>query len=248
MLYAIKNLLKKREGGQGYQLLIRNLRIAQGARIALTGPSGCGKSTTLDLLGLSLKPDSADVFEFSPDSGKRPVDILALWRKDKQDALAGLRLDHLGYVLQSGELLPYLNAGENMMLTARLGGVQKEEAEASARRLARLLNIERLWKAAPGSLSVGERQRAAIVRALAPHPQIILADEPTAALDPFHAGKVMDAFLEALDAYGSTLVLVTHNARWAKDGGLKEIHFSFEETDGGVTAIVDDGKSGDESC
>ncbi|WP_165078219.1 MULTISPECIES: ATP-binding cassette domain-containing protein [unclassified Desulfovibrio] len=240
MLYVIENLLKRRQREQGYRLLIRSLHIPRGARLAITGPSGCGKSTTLDLLGLALRPDSAARFTFAPDPDAAPLDVTALWAGGRHDAMAALRLAHMGYVLQSGELLPFLTVGENMTLTARLGGMPDAEAEARARGLAEALGVAHLRGAMPATLSVGERQRAAIVRALTPGPQLILADEPTAALDPVHAGRVMDAFLAALDLHQGSLVLVTHNAGWARRGGLTELAFRMEEDEGGVTAVLDD--------
>lgn len=238
MLYKIRNLLKIRQREKGYRLLIRRLDIRQGAMIALTGESGCGKSTTLDILGLSLMPDSADEFLFTPRNGAG-VAIMPVWERRGLDALADMRLRDMGYVLQSGELLPFLSAGENMTLTARLAGMGSRESEESALKLARTLGIGHLWNAMPSTLSVGERQRAAICRALAPHPAIILADEPTAALDPIHAGEVMEIFLEAVKRTGATLVLVTHNAAWATAGGLREVPFRLEKDDAGTTAIVD---------
>lgn len=244
MLYAIQNLVKRRQREQGYRLLIRSLHIPRGARLAITGPSGCGKSTTLDLLGLALRPDSAARFTFAPEAGAPPLDVSALWAAGRHDRMAALRLAHMGYVLQSGELLPFLTVGENMTLTARLGGMAEAEALGRARGLAEALGVAQLMGAMPSTLSVGERQRAAIVRALAPGPQLILADEPTAALDPLHAARVMDAFLAALDQHKGSLVLVTHNADWARRGGLREITFHLEEDDTGVTAILDDGGDG----
>lgn len=241
MLYAIENLVKRRQREQGYRLLIRSLRVPRGARLAITGPSGCGKSTTLDLLGLALRPDSAERFSFQPRADAPPLDMTALWRGKRHDAMAALRLEHMGYVLQSGELLPFLDVGENMTLTARLAGMPAAEAAARAKGLAEALGVDHLLGSMPATLSVGERQRAAIVRALTPGPQLILADEPTAALDPVHAARVMDAFLMALEFHQGSLVLVTHNADWARRGGLAELAFRMEEDDEGVTAVLDDG-------
>ena len=241
MLYVIENLIKRRQREQGYRLLIRSLHIPRGARMAITGPSGCGKSTTLDLLGLALRPDSAARFTFAPVAGAPALDVSALWARERHDEMADLRLAHMGYVLQSGELLPYLTVGENMTLTARLAGMDEAEALARADGLAGALGVAGLMGAMPATLSVGERQRAAIVRALTPGPQLILADEPTAALDPVHAARVMDAFLAALDLHKGSLVLVTHNADWARRGGLRELSFRLEEDGDGVTAILDDG-------
>lgn len=237
MLYKIKNLRKSRARELGYTLFIRDLAIEKGDKIAITGPSGCGKSTALDILGLSLCPDFAEEFTFSPDD--LPLNVAWLWQGKRYDALARARLRHIGYVLQSGELLPYLTVGENMTLTAELAGMPKVAAVGVARNLAEQLGIGPLWRAMPATLSVGERQRAAIARALTPHPQVILADEPTAALDPLHAEAVMRAFLDVLNEFGGTLILVTHNAEWARKGGLTEVSFTMQAVEGGVLAILD---------
>ena len=251
MLYHIENLEKRRERTGGYRLLIRRLRIGRGARIAITGPSGCGKSTTLDLLGLALEPDSADRFRFAPIAARESViDIMRLWRGRRLDQMAALRLTHMGYVLQTGGLLPFLTVADNMILTARMAGMGREEALDNAHALAAALGIEGLMAAMPATLSVGERQRAAIVRALAPKPALILADEPTAALDPLHASLVMEAFLAAVEDQGGTLVMVTHNVDWARTGGLVELPFRMERDETGLTAVLDDGAGDDmeESC
>lgn len=237
MLYSIKNLEKTRPGDRSYKLLLQDIRISQGTRLAITGPSGCGKSTTLDILGLSLQPDHAEEFDFAPP-GQNGIAIMQLWRQHRKDQLTGLRLSHMGYVLQSGELLPFLTCGENMIFTARLSGIAYDEACATARMLAERLDINHLWNAMPQTLSVGERQRAAIVRALASKPQVILADEPTAALDPIHADDVMTVFLHALEEFGSALILATHNAEWAKKGNLQEACFHIEKNDNQATAIL----------
>ena len=239
MLYRIENLDKRRSREHGYRLHIRHLHIPKGARLAVTGPSGCGKSTMLDLLGLALEPDSADTFAFAPEG--KSVDALQLWQKQRLDDMAALRLQHMGYVLQTGGLLPFLNVLDNMLLTSRLAQRNEAEARESACALADQLGIANLLSAMPATLSVGERQRVAIVRALTPKPELILADEPTAALDPVHAAKVMDAFLRAVDEQGGTLVMVTHDLDWARGGGLTELPFVMEETEEGVTAVLDDG-------
>ena len=227
-LFAIDDLVKTRPGDQGYTLRLRHLHIRQGARIALTGPSGCGKSTTLDLLGLALRPDSAARFTFAP-AGSAPVDVLAQWQGGQLDALAALRLGYMGYVLQTGELLAFLTIKENMTLPARLGGMTPAEADERARKFADDLDLPKgLLSALPGALSVGQRQRAAIVRALVGRPSLILADEPTAALDPDNAQRVMDAFLKVVAEERATLVLVTHNADWARAGGLEVLSFTAE--------------------
>ena len=235
MSYHIRGLLKHRAQGAGYVLDIHRLDIRKGEAVAITGPSGCGKSTTLDILGLVLRPDQVEAFAFTP--GDREYDIQALWHQ--QDALTALRLHHIGYVLQTGGLLPFLSVGENMALTARMNGRDPEEIRTSLHSLSTRLGIDHLLDARPATLSVGERQRAAIVRALLPRPQVILADEPTAALDPLHAGEVLDIFIDVVREQQGTLVLVTHDRKYT--AGLREIPFRMErEQDGSVRAILDD--------
>ncbi len=240
MLYRIENLHKSRGQGSRWRLWIRSLNIARGERVAITGPSGCGKSSTLDILGLALKPDSASRLDFAPKCDS--IAIMPFWQKQELDTLAALRLAHIGYILQSGELLPYLGTGENILLPARLKGIPEDRSLDLAHKITSELGIAKLWDAMPASLSVGERQRAAIARALTCEPELILADEPTAALDPLHSAKVLEAFFSALSEHGSTLILVTHNLDWARQGGLREISFSLEEDEQGVCAILDDGQ------
>lgn len=238
-IYSVRKLSKCYAQERGYVLEIRNLDLRCGAMVAITGPSGCGKSTLLDILGLALRPDRGEHFLFRPHSD-RVYDLLPLWREGQLDAMADLRLQYMGYVLQTGGLLPFLSVQDNMTLTARMMGMTSEEALDTARPLAERLGIAHLYAAMPANLSVGERQRVAIVRALAPRPRLILADEPTAALDPVHAGHVMEIFLQAVTDQRGTLVMVTHDAAFARSGGLREIPFSIEKTPDGMCAILDD--------
>lgn len=238
MLYEIKNISKTRPGAKGYRLVIPSLRIPNGAKLAITGPSGCGKSTTLDILGLSLAPDLEGDF-FLRHPGGATVDVMGLWKKADHARLTRLRLENLGYVLQTGELFPYLNVGENLLLVARLAGKNRQDSLERAKNIAQRLGIADLWNHMPATLSVGERQRVAIGRALVPKPPVILADEPTAALDPVHAEEVMEIFLDALHDFGSALVLVTHNVQWALGAGLTQVEFQLSQSDDFTTAVLE---------
>ena len=238
-IYSVRRLLKSYAQERGYILEIRHLELRYGDMVAVTGPSGCGKSTLLDILGLALRPDDGERFIFQPHSD-RTYEIFPLWQGKRLDAMADLRLQYMGYVLQTGELLPFLSVQENMTLTARMTGMTREEALDTVRPLAERLGIAHLYAAMPASLSVGERQRVAIVRALAPRPRLLLADEPTAALDPVHARHVMEIFLQAVTDQHGTLVMVTHDAAFARSGGLKELPFSIEKTPDGMRAVLDD--------
>ncbi len=238
MQYILENCIKRRDDANGYELHIEHLAIARGDTIALTGESGCGKSTALDLLGLVLAPTECGTFSFITEDGE--WDISKLFLERQFDTLARLRLFNIGYVLQTGELLPYLKVSENMIVPALMAGISREEALEEAVDAASLLGIEHKMDAMPSTLSVGERQRVAIVRALVPKPPIILADEPTAALDPLHAAKVMEAFLAAVRERGATLLLVTHNVGWVAGSSLTELRFEVEQTETGPRAYVSD--------
>ena len=236
MLYQIKNLCKQRTQGQHYTLEIPHLSLNKGDMLALTGPSGCGKSTTLDLLGLALGSDSAEQFIFTPASSS--YDLQSLHAKAQVETLAYLRKQYIGYVLQTGELLPYLSTLENMTLTARLKGTQREICEELAFCLAQKLGLAAHLLTKPTLLSVGERQRVAIIRALLPRPVLLLADEPTAALDPLHATTVMDSLVNLVKEQGTTLILVTHDQSLSKTYGLQQAVYNLTQTAEHVTATL----------
>lgn len=236
-LYHIVNLVKKRDRADGFTLHVPHLRVSRGCRIAITGPSGCGKSTCLDILGLALAPDSAELFDYAGQTGG--TGIMDLWRKDRGDALARLRREGIGYIFQSGGLLPYLSVRDNILLTTRMAGMEAKNAEESVTRLAETLEIDGLLDAYPSTLSVGERQRAAIARALAPAPALVLADEPTAALDPSRADEVMHSFMEALANDAGSLILVTHDRRRALDAGLEEARIRRQGSGQGACSVLE---------
>ena len=236
LLYSIEGLEKGREGAQGYCLSIPRFTLKRGEKVALTGESGCGKSTALDMLGFVLAPDRASRFLF--ESEEKRWDIWNLYRRKASEQLCALRLAHLGYVLQTGELLPFLSVAQNMTLVARMRGMEENDALERAHALALRLGIAQRMQAQPATLSVGERQRVAIVRALLPKPEVILADEPTAALDPMHAQTVLETFLEAVDEEGATLIMVSHNVHWVRSSTLREWHFDLEKTADGTHAVL----------
>ena len=238
MLYSIRNLVKERVGEHTYRLVISHLEIAGGSMLAITGPSGCGKSTTMDILGLALACDSAETFCLNA-SGKT-YDIARLFHEKQFEKLAWLRRTLIGYVLQTGELLPYLSVLDNMTLTARMNGIAKDAAEERACMLAKHLGIGKHVQVFPDTLSVGERQRAAIVRALVPKPGILLADEPTAALDPVHAATVLDVLFHLVREEKTTLILITHDTGLLQGKHITTLRFRLEEEESCVSAILDD--------
>lgn len=235
----LENVLKQRDGEAGYRLLIRHFAVHEGEHVAITGPSGCGKSTTLDLLGMILCPDSAERFQFA--AGETLHDISLLWQNGRKDVLTDLRRKHMGYVLQTGELFPFLSVEENILLTAEAAGIDRKEARARAAELMERLEIARLRRSASNKLSIGERQRVAIARALAASPRLLLADEPTAALDPGLSRKVMRLFLDIVKESRTSIVMVSHDVDLVHAFGFREVPVLVERGEGdSVTALLDD--------
>lgn len=219
-LFSLRRVIKRRPGSEAFRLELEALDVRRGDRLALVGPSGCGKSTALDLLAGVLRPDAGERFLFAPQAEAPALDMLELWRRGREDRLAATRLRHLGYVLQVGGLLPFLSAGENILLPCRALGNLAAQRE-SVRELTERLHIERLLRQMPSTLSVGERQRVAIARALAHGPSILLADEPTAALDPQHARLVLGLLAELAGERGTTVIMVTHAPDMAEEAGFR---------------------------
>ncbi|MFF0483622.1 ABC transporter ATP-binding protein [Streptomyces sp. NPDC004435] len=181
-----------------------SLTVMPGEAVAVLGPSGSGKSTLLHLIAGLDRPDAGTVTV----EGVR-VDGLG-------EAGAALhRRARIGMVFQFFHLLDDLTVTENVVLPARLAGTGRREAEVRAAGLLERLGIDRHARALPGRLSGGERQRVAVARALMNRPALLLADEPTGALDTA-AGEDVGALLAGLHAEGQTLVVVTHDLALAR--------------------------------
>ncbi|MEG2172608.1 MAG: ATP-binding cassette domain-containing protein [Desulfovibrionaceae bacterium] len=215
-LFSVRNVCKSYKHNAAFMLQIPHLDIMAGEKVAFIGPSGCGKSTALDILAGILRPDTGERFVFSLAGEER--DILALWAAGKRNILSALRLHHVGYVLQTGGLLPFLSVRENIVLTRRALGLG---ADPLVEELVHVLELAPLQHALPSRLSVGERQRVAIARALASRPTLVLADEPTAALDPPKARVVMELFTQLTTQLGCTVVMVTHAPDMAVSHGFQ---------------------------
>jgi putative ABC transport system ATP-binding protein len=212
-------LIRKTSARTTFELAVPHLQIARGEKIALVGPSGCGKSTLLDALSMISRPDRVGVFRLAPDGSQNrppPIDVARLLNRNDAGRLAVIRKRWIGYVLQTGGLLSFLSVRRNIEISRRLLGLRDDgTVESVARRLGILDHLRKL----PSALSVGERQRVAIARALAHRPSIIVADEPTAALDPRNAEIVMESFVEVADEFRTTTIIASHDlARVAKFG------------------------------
>lgn len=207
-LMSLRNVEVRRGG---FALLIPEFQCSAGEFIAIVGPSGCGKSTLLDTLGLVLRPHVAEEFVFSPRSNPS----LSGLHREPESVLAKLRRRHFGYVLQTGGLIPSLTVEQNIRTTMDFSDRRCDSTRL--RMLLESLGIADLLRRKPAQLSGGQRQRVAIARALAHEPSIILADEPTAAVDLALAGEVCSALREQAKQCGAAIVMVTHNPDLARD-------------------------------
>ena len=180
-----------------------DVTVAEGEFVAVMGPSGCGKSTLLNLVaGLD-----------TPTDGEVCLAGESLAGRD-EDALARMRRTHVGVVFQFFNLLEGMTVLENVALAAVAAGSPRRRAETRALELLDLLGLADRARLLPGPLSGGQRQRLAIARALANRPTVLLADEPTGALDSTGGAEVLELF-RALHGGGQTILLVTHDERVA---------------------------------
>lgn len=211
-------------GGTEFRLNIPRLDIRAGAKLAFIGESGSGKSTLLEILALLLHPSKNERLHFTPIADSVTHDVAKLWQDGDADQLSDLRSTHVGYVVQSGGLLPYLSIRDNINLSLKL--LQLPLAGV-AEKLAGMLEIASQLDKLPAMLSVGQYQRATIARAMAHEPVILIADEPTAAVDPINAARILNILGELADDFGVTLVMATHNHKMVERIGMTLVECEF---------------------
>ena len=209
-----------------FELRIPRFEVAQGEVVALVGESGSGKTAMLEILALAADPDPGGIFTLE---APRPVDIAALWRRRRLDALAATRATRLGFVAQAGGLLPFLTARANATLAQQVAGRVDPGRIA---RLAGRLGVSAVLDELPARLSLGQRQRTAIMRALAHRPDFVIADEPTSALDPRTAEEVMELFLSAAAEEGAGVILASHNVALMRKAGAEIVQVVPEHSPG----------------
>ncbi len=227
---------KRGDSNDSFTLKIPRLVINPGEVVAVTGASGSGKSTLLEVIGLILQPQSVSKYRLG--SKDQAQDIATLWRQGKSNRLSKIRAHSLGFVIQSGGLLPYLTVLENIMISRKLLGLPASSDRVD--KICDILGIERLLDRKPEQLSIGERQRAAIARALAHEPMLLLADEPTAALDPIRGGQVLSLLLELASQLDMTSIIVTHDWSLVRKLGLREIKASCKAGTAGTESTFQD--------
>ena len=201
------------------------LSVRRGEVVALLGPSGSGKSTLLTAVGLINLPTSGTVMING---------VLVLDGPDAFLNLTTFRRNHIGFVFQKSNLIPFLSARENVQVALELNGVTGRMAGKKAIKLLEYLGISDRADNFPAMLSGGQQQRVAVARALANRPSLILADEPTAALDSVRGRQVMALFSKVAHEQNGAVIVVTHDHR-----ALDVFDLIYEMEDGKITRKED---------
>lgn len=210
-LLDVRNLKKvytTRLGSNQVQALANvNFSVEQGEYVAIMGESGSGKTTLLNILASLDKPTSGEVIL----NGKNTVQI-------RERELSAFRRDHLGFVFQDFNLLDTFSLQDNIFLPLVLSGQKYDQMKAKLVPIARELGISNILGKYPYEVSGGQKQRAAVARAIITEPEIILADEPTGALDSKSTDQLLDLFAK-INHYGQTILMVTHSTKAASKAG-----------------------------
>ena len=193
----VRHVRKSFESGRIRALEDVSLHLDEGELVALTGPSGCGKSTLLNLIGALDRPDGGEILVGG-------LDVTRL------DDAARYRAQMVGFVFQFHNLITTLNAVENVQVPM-LGTRPRAERERRAHELLAEVGLGDRERSHPPTLSGGERQRVAIARALANDPRLLLADEPTGALDSETGAQILDLLRRVRDEHGTTILMVTND-------------------------------------
>jgi len=205
---AVENVSKvygEERHSSGVQVLSGvSVEIEEGEFVSLMGPSGSGKSTLLTIVAAMNRPSEGRVLVDG-------IDVYGLTDERRAD----FRREYLGFVFQQHHLMPYLNAVENVMLPLAIMALSGKEKRESAMSVLRKVGLEDKAARLPNQLSGGEQGRLAIARAIVSQPPLVLADEPTGALDSRTGQEIMEVFLN-LNAQGQTIFLVTHNPENAR--------------------------------
>lgn len=209
--------------GEAYRVCMPRLELSTGEVAAIVGPSGCGKSTLLEALGLILQPEQLEGFRLQEfDLSVNPQ--VSTQRREKY--LARVRQHCMGFVPQTGGLLPFLSVKQNIELSTRMSGTAL--ATAVQKTVVERLNIGSLLKRLPRDLSIGERQRVSFARSIAHQPMLLLADEPTAALDPVLAKELFSLIVDISRELKISALIVTHEWSIVADLGIRQINAQIQ--------------------
>ena len=225
----IRGMRKRREhGGIKFELEVPEFKVSKGEFVAVVGDSGCGKSTLLDMLALVSEPTECIHFKAGFEDNNHVI-IRSFWANNDESSLANIRSKNLGYILQTGGLLPFLSVGENIRLPLYINGKRPDENYLNS--IANRIGVRDLFSKKPQFLSGGQRQRVAILRALAHRPNLILADEPTAAVDKNRAIEIIGDLYRLAKEQEVTIIVVTHDQELVSDIADRFCRFKLEQID-----------------
>ncbi len=205
-ILSMHNIVKQYRMGEEVQTVLKgiDLTVTKGEFLAVLGPSGSGKSTLMNIIGCLDTPTSGEYILHGRDVGKLD-----------ENTLSGVRNKEIGFIFQSFQLLSRQNALDNVELPLVYSGMPEHRRKQVARQMLERVGLSDKLYHFPNQLSGGQQQRVAIARALANNPTILLADEPTGALDQQTGRQVMELFNE-LNAEGRTIIMITHDKGIAK--------------------------------
>jgi len=231
-ILSVRDLYLLRPGSgiePDYELSVPHFDIPRSAKVGIIGDSGSGKTTFLEILGLLTWPDRVAAYDYAPDREQGRIGLADALEQKRVNLLSTLRARTIGFILQDGGLLPYLTIRENADLGRSLSGRDRNGSRIEA--LARVLGLDGYLDRYQSALSGGQRQRAAILRTLATDVPLLLADEPTAALDPRNAHAVIAALAHTATETGTTVVAVSHNAEILAEYGFALMRVAVDEGD-----------------
>ena len=232
-----------------FHVQVKHLLVRDGEVAVISGPSGSGKSTLLQAAGLITRPDPPEEGEscsigIGTDGSHSAIDI------DADDrTLSGIRARSIGFMLQVGGLVPFLTVRENIAFPLELTGWSIKDRwkdfdslDGWIEKYFSVLNLDTsLLSVMPVSLSVGQAQRVSFLRALVHHPDVLLADEPTASLDPETARSLFRTILETVSSTGISALVVTHDPELIGSGGMRVRHVEAQPGDQAKSSVFDDG-------
>ena len=204
----LKNVTKRYKDSESETIALDHVSVTvnKGEFVAIIGPSGSGKSTFLSIAGALLQPSEGEVF-----IKDRAISTLS------EKELAHVRLEQIGFILQTSNLIPYLTVLDQLLVVVKMKGAITEELKQTASELLTDLGLGNKLKKFPNELSGGERQRVAIARSFMNDPDVILADEPTANLDTARAYEVVQLIAKEVKSRNKAAIMVTHDERMLKD-------------------------------
>lgn len=226
------------DGERRSEIAIAGLNLEAGKTYCLCGPSGIGKTTALEMLSLATEPDVLGTMTFR--TGRDELTLDRLIARGDRAAITRIRGRFFGYMVQTSRLLPFLTVRENIRVSQAICG---RSDPSYVETLMAELHIAALARSLPGDLSGGQRQRVGVARALAHKPRIVLADEPTSAVDQGLAARILTVISDYARENGAAALVITHNTALAEGFGLQPLALASRTRGGTMRTTIGDTKA-----